>query len=195
MTDMNKENQPPVKTKETIGKTKNKTQAQSGKPAAARSKKSKSTHPTKEIHDLKKQIEELNDKYLRLSAEYDNYRKRTLKEKMDLVKSGGEQVLINILPVVDNLDRAMQSIREAHDLEAVKEGIELINNKFKEYLTQNGVKEIESQDQEFNREIHEAVTKIPAPTPEQKGKIIDVIEKGYYLHDRIIRFAKVVIGD
>ena len=114
---------------------------------------------------------------------------------MDLVKSGGEQVLINILPVVDNLDRAMQSIREAHDLEAVKEGIELINNKFKEFLTQNGVKEIESQDQEFNTDIHEAVTKIPAPTPEQKGKIIDVIEKGYYLHDRIIRFAKVVIGD
>ncbi|MCD6331797.1 MAG: nucleotide exchange factor GrpE [Bacteroidales bacterium] len=190
---MNKENQPPVKSKETKGKAKNKTQ--SGKPAAARSKKTKSTHPAKEIHDLKKQIEELNDKYLRLSAEYDNYRKRTLKEKMELVKSGGEQVLINILPVVDNLDRALQSIREAHDLEAVKEGIELINNKFKEFLTQNGVKEIESQDQEFNTDIHEAVTKIPAPTPEQKGKIIDVIEKGYYLHDRIIRFAKVVIGD
>jgi molecular chaperone GrpE len=149
----------------------------------------------KESDDLGNKLIEMNDKYLRLSAEFDNYRKRTLKEKMDLTKMGGEVVLLSVLPVVDNLERAINSIRETSDIEAVKQGIELIYSNFKSFLKQNGVQEIECLDQEFNSDIHEALTKIPAPNPEQKGKVVDIIEKGYFLHDRVIRFAKVVVGD
>lgn len=149
----------------------------------------------KELEDLANKLLDMNDKYLRLSAEFDNYRKRTLKEKMDLTRMGGESVLIRILPVVDNLERAIQSVRETSDLDAVKQGIELIYGNFKEFLKQSGIKEIECNSQEFNSDLHEAITKIPAPDPELKGKIVDVIEKGYYLHDRVIRFAKVVVGD
>ena len=160
--------------------------------AKARKKKGAST----KVPDVKDQlIAELNDKYLRLSAEYDNYRKRTLKEKMDLVKTGGEGVLIGILPVVDNLERAMLVIRQARDLDAVKEGIELIHTKFKDFLAQNGIREIESLNLDLDTDIHEAVTKTPAQDPSLQGKIVDVIEKGYYLHDRVIRYAKVVIGE
>lgn len=140
-------------------------------------------------------IAELDDKYLRLSAEFDNYRKRTLKEKMDLVKTGGETVLMGILPVVDNLERAMQVIRQARDLEAVKEGVELIHLKFKDFLAQNGIREIECMNKELDTDIHEAVTKTPAQDSSLQGKVVDVIEKGYYLHDRVIRYAKVVIGE
>lgn len=183
-----------VNKKETPGKTKAQTTRATSK-ASQKSKKPKVNPHLKENKELKEKNNELNDKYLRLSAEFDNYRKRTLKEKMDLVKSGGENVLLSILPVVDNLERAMQSIRDAKDLEAVKEGIELINNKFQEFLNQNGVKPMECLHQEFDLETHEAVTKIPAPKPELKGKIVDVIEKGYYLHDRVIRYSKVVIGE
>ena len=138
---------------------------------------------------------EMNDKYLRLSAEFDNYRKRTLKEKMDLTKMGGENVLMKVLPVVDNLERAIQSIRETSEIDAVKQGIELIYSNFREFLKQNGVQEIECLNQDFNSDIHEALTKIPAPDPEQKGKVVDIIEKGYYLHDRVMRYARVVVGD
>jgi len=149
----------------------------------------------KEPDELGNKLIEMNDKYLRLSAEFDNYRKRTLKEKMDLTKMGGEAVLVRVLPVVDNLERAINSIRDTSDIEAVKHGIELIYSNFRDFLKQSGVQEIECLNQEFNSDIHEALTKIPAPDPDQKGKIVDIIEKGYYLHDRVIRFAKVVVGD
>jgi len=149
----------------------------------------------KEVEELGNKIIELNDKYLRLSAEFDNYRKRTLKEKMELVKSGGESVLLKILPVVDNLERAINSIRETTEIDAVKQGIELIYNNFTEFLKQNGVTPIECLNQDFNSDVQEAITKIPAPDPSQKGKVVDVIEKGYYLHDKVIRYAKVVVGD
>jgi len=149
----------------------------------------------KELEEMANKLIEMNDKYLRLSAEYDNYRKRTLKEKMDLTKMGGESVLLKILPVVDNLERALQSIRSTSDIDAVKQGIELIYTNFQDFLKQNGVQEIKCLNEEFNSDIHEALTKIPAPEPELKGKIVDVIEKGYYLHDRVIRFARVVVGD
>jgi len=137
----------------------------------------------------------MNDRYLRLTAEFDNYRKRTLKEKMDLTRMGGENVLVKILPVVDNLERAIQSIRATSDIDAVKEGIEHIYTNFREFLKQNGIQEIECLNLEFNSDIQEALTKIPAPSPEQKGKVVDVIERGYYLHDKVIRYAKVVVGD
>lgn len=149
----------------------------------------------KEMEEMANKLIEMNDKYLRLSAEFDNYRKRTLKEKMDLTKMGGETVLLKILPVVDNLERAIQAIRETTEIDAVKEGIELIYSKFEEFLKQNGVQAIECLNQDFNSDVQEAITKIPSPTPEQKGKVVDVIEKGYFLHDRVIRYAKVVVGD
>ena len=168
------------------------------------SKKKTSTSKKKSDGDrkLKKALEESNlklaeaqDRYLRLSAEYDNYRKRTLKEKMELTKTGGERILLSILPVVDNLDRASTAIKGAKDIDAVKVGLDLITSRFYEFMEQNGVKEIPSMHEDFDTDVHEAITKIPAPEDGLKGKVVDVIEKGYYLHDKVIRFSKVVIGE
>ncbi len=149
----------------------------------------------KKIEELTGKVSELNDRYLRLSAEYDNYRKRTLKERMELTKSAGEGLLKGILPVVDDFDRAISHLGEASDLKAVKEGIDLIYNKFQEFLKQNGVSEIEAKEKEFDTDLHEAITKIPAPTEDLKGKVIDCIEKGYMLNDKVMRFSKVVVGE
>ncbi|MFP3859348.1 MAG: nucleotide exchange factor GrpE [Bacteroidales bacterium] len=143
----------------------------------------------------KEKLNELQDKYLRLTAEYDNYRRRTLKEKMELSRNAGEDILQSMLPVMDDFDRALQSIDEAEDIEAVKEGIHLIYNKFKELLEQKGVKEIGAKDEEFNTDKHEAVSKIPAPSEDMKGKVVDVVQKGYYLNDKVLRFSKVVVGE
>lgn len=145
--------------------------------------------------DLQKKYDELNDRYLRLMAEFDNYRKRTLKEKMDLTKYAEEDVLKGILPVVDNMERAIKSLESATDVNAVKEGIDLIYKKFMEFLEKRGIKEIEALNKELDTDLHEAVTKFAAPSEDLKGKIIDVIEKGYYLHDKVIRYAKVVVGE
>jgi len=144
---------------------------------------------------LKRQLEDLNDKHLRLIAEYDNFRKRTLREKMELSKNAGESILLNVLPVIDDFDRARGHLGAASDLDAVKEGIDLIYTKFQEFLKQQGVSEIETEEQEFDSEVHEAVTKIPAPSDELKGKIIDCIQKGYKLNDKVIRYPKVVVGE
>lgn len=143
----------------------------------------------------KEKLDELNDKYLRLAAEYDNYRKRTLKEKTELIKSAGEDILVNILPVVDDFERALGHIDQAKDINAVKEGINLIYTKFSEFLKQRGIKEISAKEKDFNTDEHEAITKIPAPTEELKGKVVDVVEKGYYLNEKVIRFSKVVVGE
>ena len=140
-------------------------------------------------------LAELNDKYLRLAAEYDNYRRRTLKEKMELSKTAGEDILVNILPVIDDFERGLDTIDKAKDIDAVKEGVQLIYNKFQDFLKQRGVKPIDAKEKEFDTDLHEALTKIPAPTDELKGKVVDVIEKGYYLNDKIIRFSKVVVGE
>ncbi len=136
-----------------------------------------------------------NDKYLRLSAEFDNYRKRTLKEKMDLLKNASESVIVNFLPVIDDLERALKSIETSDNLETTKEGIILIYNKFKEFTKQNGVVEIEAKGLDLDTDHHEAITKIPAPSEELKGKIVEVVQKGYMLHDKVIRYSKVVIGE
>ncbi len=146
-----------------------------------------------ETETLRNTVNELNDKYLRLSAEFDNYRKRTLKEKMELIKTGGEGVLLGILPVVDDFERALKHIGESDNVEALRQGVDLIYNKFKEFLVQKGVVEIEAINQEFNTDVHEAVTNIPAPSPDMKGKILDCIEKGYMLNDKVIRFSKVIV--
>lgn len=149
----------------------------------------------KEIKAKEDELKEMQDKYIRLSAEFDNYRKRTLKEKMDLTKYAGEDLLKDILPVIDDFERGMNNVKEGSDIEAIKQGMELIQNKFKNFISQKGLKEIEALNQEFNMDLHEAITKIPAPEEKLKGKIVDVIEKGYYLNDKVIRFAKVVIGE
>ncbi|MCX6238080.1 MAG: nucleotide exchange factor GrpE [Bacteroidia bacterium] len=147
------------------------------------------------IVELEAANNEMTDKYLRLSAEFDNYRKRTLRERMELTKTAAESVMLSILPVTDDFERAMHSIEQGMDFEATKEGILLIYNKFKEFNKQNGITEIEAVGKPFNTDLHEALTKIPAPSEELKGKIIDVIQKGYYLNDKVIRFAKVVVGE
>jgi len=149
----------------------------------------------KAMEDLKANYDKLNDTYLRTLAEYDNYRKRTLKEKAELIKTGGESVLINVLSVVDDLERGINSSREAQEISAVLEGMDLIKNKFYAFLKQNGVKEIEAVGANFDTDHHEAIATIPAPEESQKGKIIDCVQKGYYLHDKVIRFAKVVVGE
>lgn len=136
-----------------------------------------------------------NDKYLRLSAEFDNFRKRTLKEKMDLMKNASESVMVNFLPVIDDVERAMKAIEISDNLATTKEGITLIYNKFKEFTKNNGVVEMEANGLELNTDHHEAITKIPAPSEELKGKIVDVVQKGYLLNEKVIRFAKVVIGE
>jgi len=138
---------------------------------------------------------ELKDKHIRLQAEFDNYRKRTLKERMELLKTASESLLISILPVIDDFDRAVQTLNLVEEDSHLKEGVMLIYNKFQDFLKQNGVREIEAKDQPFDTDLHEAITKFPAPSEDMKGKIIDVVQKGYYLNDKVIRHAKVVIGE
>jgi molecular chaperone GrpE len=135
------------------------------------------------------------DKYLRLSAEFDNYRKRTLKEKADMLRSANEDLLKDILPIIDDFERGIDHIEKAPDFDALKIGVQLIYNKFNEFIKQNGLKEIAALGQPFDLDFHEAVTKIPAPSEEMKGKILDVVEKGYLLNDKVIRYAKVVVGE
>lgn len=157
-----------------------------------KNKKSKKSHPAEEF-GLK--LAEISEKYIRLSAEFDNYRKRTLKEKIDLTKTANENLLTNILPLIDDYDRAMQSIDNSTDIDAVKQGIHLIHNKFTDFIAQNGVREITARDCDFNTDLHEAVTKFPVDSDEKKGKVIDVLQKGYTLNDKVIRYAKVVVGE
>ena len=138
---------------------------------------------------------EINDKHIRLQAEFDNYRKRTLSEKMELIKSGGADILESLLPVMDNFERAIDASAKTEDIVAVREGIDLIYNSFKDYLEKKGVKCMESAGKDFDTDYHEALTKIPAPEEALKGKVVDVIEKGYTLNEKVIRFAKVVVGE
>lgn len=149
----------------------------------------------KELETVQETIEEQKDKYLRLSAEFDNYRKRTMKEKAELILNGGEKSLSSILPVVDDFERAIKTMETATDVQAVKEGVELIYNKFMATLAQNGVKVIETKDQPLNTDYHEAIAVIPAPSEAQKGKILDCVQTGYTLNDKVLRHAKVVVGE
>jgi molecular chaperone GrpE len=138
---------------------------------------------------------ELQDKYLRLSAEFDNYRKRTHREKTEMIKTASDDLLKKIIPVVDDFERGLAAVNNSGDLEAIKQGINLIYSRFREFLQQQGIREIESINQDFNTDFHDAVTKIPVADDNLKGKVVDVIEKGYYLHDKVIRYPKVVIGE
>ena len=149
----------------------------------------------KEIEELKAQVEEQKDRYLRLSAEFDNYRKRTLKERSDMLKTANGDTLSGMLPVLDDLERAMQSMEKATDVAAVREGVVLIYNKLQEFLKNKGIVEIDAMNQVFDTDLHEAITKIPAPTEDLKGKVVDVIQKGYKIDTKVIRYAKVVVGE
>ena len=149
----------------------------------------------KQLKEADATIEDQKDKYLRLSAEFDNYRKRTVKEKAELILNGGEKSLSSILPVVDDLERAIQMMDKATDVAAVTEGVELIYNKFISVLGQNGVKVIETKDKPLDTDYHEAIAVIPAPSEKQKGKILDCVQTGYTLNDKVLRHAKVVVGE
>ena len=148
-----------------------------------------------ELEKANEQIEDQKDKYLRLSAEFDNYRKRTMKEKAELILNGSEKSINSILPVVDDFERAIKNMETATDVAAVKEGVELIYNKFMSVLGQNGVKVIETKEKPLDTDYHEAIAVIPAPNEELKGKILDCVQTGYMLNDKVIRHAKVVVGE
>ncbi len=150
--------------------------------------------PEEQIQLLKDELEKEKKEYLFLMADFDNYRKRTLQEKQDLIKNGGEKVLEGILPVVDDIERAIDAIAQGGDLDSLKEGVDLIHNKLINYLKSNNVKPIESTGELFDTDFHEAVTTFPASSEDQKGKVIDTVLKGYTLNDKVLRHAKVVVG-
>ncbi|MDG1238252.1 MAG: nucleotide exchange factor GrpE [Flavobacteriales bacterium] len=144
-------------------------------------------------------VKEINvdfkDKYIRLYSEFENYRKRTAKEKIDIITNASENLLKEILPVVDDFERAIVNNEKVSEAETIKEGFELIHNKLYKTLTNQGLKPMDAIEKNFDPDIHEAITKIPAPKNKLKGKVIDVIEKGYTINDKVIRFAKVVVGE
>lgn len=148
-----------------------------------------------ELAELQKKYDELNNSHLRLMAEFDNYRKRTLREKSELIKNGGENALTQLLPVVDDFERALQNIHKAEDLTGVTEGVDLIYNKFVSYLASQGVKAMEVVGKPFDLDQSEAIATIPAPEEGLKGKVLDCVQTGYLLNEKVIRHAKVVVGE
>ena len=148
-----------------------------------------------EVNEWEAKFNTLNDSHLRLMADFDNYRKRTIKEKADLIKNAGERIICDFLPIVDNFERALESMKTAEDVEAVRQGVELIYNQVMSMMKANGVAMIETKEAPFDTEFHEAITTIPAPTPELKDKIVDCTTKGYMMNDKVIRHAKVVVGN
>ena len=139
-------------------------------------------------------LAEATDKYIRLYADFENFRKRASKERIELLKFAGEEIFTKIIPVLDDFERAFKSLSDVTDIATIKQGEELIYNKFKNILTQSGLTEMKSAGEIFNPDIHEAITNVPAPSEEQKGKVIDEVEKGYYLNGKVIRHAKVIVG-
>ena len=177
---------------ETLNTTEEQLQSEQAENAAPLTSEEKLA---KELEEAQVTIEEQKDKYLRLSAEFDNYRKRTIKEKAELILNGGEKSISSILPVIDDLERAIKTMETATDVNAVKEGVELIYNKFMATLAQNGVKVIETKGQPLDTDFHEAIAVIPAPSEALKGTILDCVQTGYTLNDKVIRHAKVVVGE
>lgn len=146
------------------------------------------------LAEAQQMVNEERDKYLRLSAEFDNYRKRTLKEKAELIKNGGEKTLTAILPVLDDFERALKNMEASEETKAMKEGVELIFSKFQKILGQEGLQKIETEGKEFDTDFHEAIALIPAPSDELKGKILDCVQTGYMLNEKVIRHAKVAVA-
>ncbi|TFF33652.1 nucleotide exchange factor GrpE [Mucilaginibacter psychrotolerans] len=143
---------------------------------------------------FKEELSQANDKYLRLYAEFDNFRRRTIKEREEARKTEGKELIVALLPVLDDFERALRATENATEVAPVREGVILIQNKLKNILAQKGLKEMQSIGAEFNADIHEAITSIPAPTDDLKGKVVDEMEKGYELNERVVRFAKVIVG-
>ena len=156
------------------------------------------TNPTedlqKQVEELRQQVEDLNDKNLRMMAEFDNYRRRTNKEKLDILDTAGERIFKDMLPLVDDLERAIEAVQKSSDIDALKAGVDLIHSKFLSFLENNKVSVIETQDADFNTDLHEAITTFAAGE-EKKGKVIDCTQKGYKLGEKVIRYAKVVVGE
>lgn len=177
-------------TQEPVAETQNATGEAEATPAA--DEQEKEAAPTEA---LEQKVAELTDRNLRLMAEFDNYRKRTLKERADLIKTAGENIFVNMLPLIDDFERALKAMETAQDVAAVKEGVQLIYDKFIKFLDQNGVKEIPTENAVFDVDRHEAVTTFPAPSEDMKGKIMDCVTKGYTLNDKVIRYPKVVVCD
>jgi molecular chaperone GrpE len=147
------------------------------------------------IVKLQAELTEVQDKYLRMYSEFENFKRRTTKERTDLLRSANQETLVSLLPVLDDFDRAQKSIQSTEGNEAIKTGVDLVYNKLKNILQQKGLKEMDTDEKVFDSEFHEAITKIPTPNESLKGKVVDTLEKGYFLNEKVIRFAKVVVGE
>jgi molecular chaperone GrpE len=157
-------------------------------------KKRKGKAQSAETETLKKEMAEINDKYLRLYSEFDNYRRRTSREKLEMAKTASESLIVELLPVLDDFERAIKSAEESKDCDAVKDGMTLIYNKFNSILQKKGLSSIDAVGKDFDTDYHEAISYLPAPSEEEKGKVIEQVEKGYTLQEKVIRYAKVIIG-
>ncbi len=167
---------------------------QNGENSGAEETKTELVEELSVEEKLKQENAALNDKYLRLFAEFDNYKRRTQKERVELLQTAGKDVIVSLLTVLDDFDRANKAAESAVEVGPIKEGVQLVHTKLKNLLAQKGLKEMECINTPFDTDLHEAITKIPAPNDELKGKVIDELEKGYTLNDKVIRFAKVVVG-
>lgn len=174
----------------------NKTAEQTSEEQATQEEKELSEEEKlqKQLEEAQQTIEDQKDKYLRLSAEFDNYRKRTLKEKAELIKNGGEKAISAILPILDDLERALANMKKLDDIQAMYDGIDLIHQKFLKTLSQEGLQKMEPVGEAFDTDFHEAIALIPAPEETQKGKVLDCVQTGYKLNDKVIRHAKVVVA-
>lgn len=150
--------------------------------------------PEEELIKRDQQLNEMRDKYLRLQAEFDNFRKRTAKERLELLQTAGKEVIISLLDVLDDSERAAKQLSTANDITSLKDGVNLVFNKLKTTLQAKGLKPMESLHATFDTDLHDAITEIPAPTPDLQGKVVDVLQEGYYLNDKLIRHAKVIVG-
>lgn len=189
----NKKNHKPEETQENQN-TKNNAGEQANETVQEENNNNKQSTDTDKTAEYEATIADLKDKYLRQAAEFDNYRKRVLKEKSELIQNGGESVISSLLPIIDDFERALQNMKKSDDTAALKEGMELIYQKFMKTLESNGLKTIETKEADFNTDFHEAVAMIPAPNDESKGKVVDCVQKGYKLNDKVIRHAKVAVG-
>ena len=189
----NKKNHKPEETQENQN-TKNNAGEQANETVQEENNNNKQSTDTDKTAEYEATIADLKDKYLRQAAEFDNYRKRVLKEKSELIQNGGESVISSLLPIIDDFERALQNMKKSDDTAALKEGVELIYQKFMKTLESNGLKTIETKEADFNTDFHEAVAMIPAPNDESKGKGVDWGKRGYEHNDKVIRHAKVAVG-
>ena len=152
------------------------------------------TESNSEVEKLKTELAEAKDKYLRIIAEFENFKRRNARERVEMIQTAGKEVITEMLDVLDDCDRAQKQIEASEDIKDIKEGVLLVFNKFRNVLQSRGLKAMDTINKEFDPDLHDAITEIPAPTPELKGKVVDEVMKGYYLNDKIIRHAKVVVG-